>query len=54
MNTEMSQKVVVVDSLFRTVETKKLSLGLRLKFKAGLLTTALLLWYGSGRAAKVC
>jgi len=50
MDAKVSQMAVVVDSPIRAVETKNFSLGLGLKFKVSLLATALLLWYGSGRA----
>ena len=50
MDAKVSQMAVVVDSPIRAVETKNFSLGLGFKFKVSLLATALLLWYGSGRA----
>ena len=53
MDAKVSQMAVVVDSPIRAVETKNFSLGLDFKFKVSLLATALLLWYGSGRAVTV-
>jgi hypothetical protein len=53
VDAKVSQMAVVVDSPIRAVETKNYSLGFAFKFKVSLLATALLLWYGSGRAVTV-
>jgi hypothetical protein len=53
MDAKVSQTAIEVDSRTPAVETKNFSLGLSFKLKFSLLATALLLWYGSGRAVTV-